>query len=111
MKFFHDDSPVHDDPPAGENRPPNPGHRAWAPHPHGGSTASKLVALVLIWAIGYGVYFWFVRRMVVGPGEVMVLMKKDGSRSLAGDQVVVPRPPDVDKEPAAYAQWEKDYRR
>ncbi|MGA2232532.1 MAG: SPFH domain-containing protein [Tepidisphaeraceae bacterium] len=109
MKLFHHDSPVHDDSPPGGTHPPDPRHRDWAPHPRGGSTASKLVALVLIWAIGYGAYFWFVRRVVVGPGEVMVLMKKDGSRSLPGDQVIVPRPPDSDKDPSGYAQWEKDY--
>src|SRR5579871_5630679 len=36
-------------------------------------------------------------------------MKKDGSRSLPGDQIIIPRPPDREKDPSAYAQWEKEY--
>src|SRR5688572_6952943 len=38
-----------------------------------------LFAALIAIGIVYGGYFWFVRRVVVGPGEVLVLMKKDGS--------------------------------
>src|SRR5688572_23036942 len=51
-----------------------------------GSFSLKLIPILFaaLIAIGmvYAGYFWFVRRVVVGPGEVLVLMKKDGSRSL-----------------------------
>ncbi|MBI3329822.1 MAG: hypothetical protein HYZ81_24335 [Nitrospinae bacterium] len=72
------------------------------------SLGPALVALLLVAAVFYGGYFWFVRRVVVGPDEVLVLMKKDGSRSLEGDQIVIPRPPDP-KDPTAYAAWEHTY--
>jgi regulator of protease activity HflC (stomatin/prohibitin superfamily) len=63
------------------------------------------LALVLI----YGGYFWLIRRVVVGPNEVLVLLKKDGSRSLMGDQIVIPRAPDPAKDRAAYDNWKKSY--
>ena len=68
-----------------------------------------LFAALIAIGIVYGGYFWFVRRVVVGPGEVLVLMKKDGSRSLPGDQIVIPRAPDQKTDPAGYAEWEKQY--
>src|SRR6476620_4156378 len=75
----------------------------------GPGKARVIAALVLAMAIVYGGYFWIVRRVVVGPGHVLVLMKKDGSRSLPGDQVVIPRMPDPDKDSAAYAEWRKKF--
>ena len=64
----------------------------------GSSSPLRLIPIVLaaLLAIGiiYAGYFWFIRRIVVGPGEVLVLMKKNGTRSLPDDQVVIPRPPD-----------------
>jgi regulator of protease activity HflC (stomatin/prohibitin superfamily) len=68
-----------------------------------------LVALVLALVVLYGGYFWFVRRVVVGPNEVLVLLKKYGSRSLEGDQIVIPHPPAA-SDSAAYAAWEKAYK-
>src|SRR5437016_4516702 len=53
-----------------------------------------LVSLALVLAILYGGYLWFIRRVVVEPNEVLVLLKKDGNRSLEGDQIIIPRPPD-----------------
>src|SRR5687768_1070537 len=70
---------------------------------------ATLVALVLIGGVIYAGYFWFVRRIVVGPGEVLVLLKKDGTRSLPNDQIVIPRAPDAVKEAQAYAAWEAEY--
>ena len=63
-----------------------------------------VVGLVVI----YGAYFWLIRRVVVHQGEVLVLMRKDGSRSLPADQVIIPRPPDRSNA-AAYDAWEKEY--
>lgn len=66
----------------------------------------NLFPILVAAAFIYGAYFWLIRREVVHRGQVLVLLKKNGSRSLAGDQVVIPRPP-TDK--AQYAQWEKTY--
>ena len=66
-----------------------------------------LVALALVCAIVYGGYFWFVRRIVVDDGEVLVLLRKDGSKSLPGDQVIIPRPPKSDS--PDYAKWQETY--
>ena len=65
-----------------------------------------LVKLVLALLIIYGAYFWLVRRVVVDPDKVLVLMKKDGDRSLGGDQVVIPDPKTYPGGPEA---WEKVY--
>jgi regulator of protease activity HflC (stomatin/prohibitin superfamily) len=70
--------------------------------------APTLMMVIVAALIIYGGYFWFVRRVVVGPGQVLVLLKKDGSRSLPGDQVIVPKPPDS-KDQAKYDAWEKQY--
>src|SRR5215208_1343404 len=75
----------------------------------GPGKARIIVALILAAAIVYGGYFWFVRRVVVDAGHVLVLMKKNGSRSLSGDQVVIPRMPDRAKDPTAYEQWRKNF--
>jgi regulator of protease activity HflC (stomatin/prohibitin superfamily) len=66
-----------------------------------------LAGIVLV--VAYGIYLWFFVRQVVGAGEVLILMKKNGGHSLPGDQIVVPRPPDKNKDQAAYAEWEKTY--
>ena len=81
---------------------------AWPQWP-GGLTGPSPVALVLIVALLYGGYFWFIRRVVVDPDEVLVLLKKDGHRSLDGEQIVIPRPPEP-RDTAAYAAWEKTYK-
>jgi len=67
-----------------------------------------LLMLALGLAVIYGAYFWLIRRVVVHRGQVLVLLKKDGSRSLRNDQVIIPRPPDR-SDAAAFAQWEKEY--
>src|SRR5436309_3947444 len=70
---------------------------------------TRVVGLILALGVAYGLYFWAVRRVVVGPGQVMVLLKKDGSRSLPADQIIIPRPPDK-ADTAATDAWEKQYR-
>src|SRR5579872_1782321 len=79
-----------------------------APPSHG---FRNLVGVILIFVIGYGLYFWEVRRVVVNPNEVLILLKKNGSRSLPGDNIIIPRPPDA-KDPqyaAKYQAWEDQY--
>jgi regulator of protease activity HflC (stomatin/prohibitin superfamily) len=68
-----------------------------------------IVALVLGFAIVYAGYFWLIRRVVVGPNEVLVLLKKNGSRSLSGDQIIIPRPPDPKTNAAAHDAWARQY--
>jgi regulator of protease activity HflC (stomatin/prohibitin superfamily) len=65
--------------------------------------------IALVGVLVYGVYFWEIRRVVVPADHVLVLMKKDGSKSLPEGQIVIPRPPDANKEPARFAAWEKEY--
>ena len=69
---------------------------------------SGIVLLILAALVIYAGYFWLVRREVVHRGQVLVLIRKDASHSLPGDQVVVPRPPDKSNK-AAYDAWEKEY--
>jgi regulator of protease activity HflC (stomatin/prohibitin superfamily) len=68
-----------------------------------------LIIGLLAFCVIYAAYFWLIRRVVVGADEVMILIKKDGSRSLPGDQIIIPRPPDPATNAEAYAAWEKDY--
>src|SRR4051794_15175522 len=68
-----------------------------------------IVVLIVAVAFIYGAYFWFIRRVVVGPNQVLVLLKKNGTRSLSGDQIIVPRAPDREKDRAAYDAWAKRY--
>jgi regulator of protease activity HflC (stomatin/prohibitin superfamily) len=68
-----------------------------------------IVAGVLALLFIYAGYFWFVRRIVVGQGEVLVLLKKHGSKSLPADQIVIPKPPDREKDPSGYTAWEAEY--
>jgi regulator of protease activity HflC (stomatin/prohibitin superfamily) len=83
-----------DDQPA--PRPPKPLWRKVA-------TAGVVVALI------YGIYFWEVRRVVVPADHVLVLLKKDGSQTLPDGQIVIPRPPDANKDAAGYERWRKQY--
>src|SRR5437762_3385642 len=83
--------------------------RAPMPSRGGPFALPSILALILAAAIVYGGYFWCFRRVVVGPGKVLVLLKKDGSRSLPGGQIIVPRAPDAKTDPEAYKQWQKKY--
>src|SRR5438876_11660717 len=68
-----------------------------------------ILALILAAAVVYGGYFWCFRRVVVGPGKVLVLLKKDGSKSLDGAQIIIPRAPDAKTQSESYNQWQKKY--
>src|ERR1700722_16917606 len=89
--------------PGDGNYPPRPSIRRRLTFDAG----ELIVGLILVIAVGYGLYFWLVRRVVVGTDQVLVLLRKDGSRSLPNDQVIVPSPPPPGD--PAYAQWEKQY--
>jgi regulator of protease activity HflC (stomatin/prohibitin superfamily) len=80
-----------------------------APRPRPGSPWRRVIGIALVLLVCYGVYFWEIRRVVVPPDHVLVLMKKDGTKSLPEGQIIIPRPPDAKKEPALYAAWEKQY--
>jgi regulator of protease activity HflC (stomatin/prohibitin superfamily) len=90
-------------PPAGDAPP---GHARPLPGP--GLLRVAILGLLGLLVI-YGAYFWLIRRVVVGPDEVMILIKKDGARSLSGDQIIIPRAPDPQTNAAEYAAWEKEY--
>lgn len=90
-------------PGANPPRPPRPPR----PQRQGGGFAQNLVAIVLVLLVGFGVYMWFFVRVVVGPGEVLVLMKKDGGRSVAGDQIIIPREPKPGT--SEHEQWSREY--
>jgi len=79
--------------------PPPPRGRPWR----------RLLTVAVAGALVYGLYVWDVKRVVVPADHVLILMKKDGTRSLPDHQVVIPRPPDANKDPAAYAEWDKTY--
>jgi regulator of protease activity HflC (stomatin/prohibitin superfamily) len=68
-----------------------------------------LLTVALAALVVYGGYFWMIRRIVVGPGQVMVLQRLNGGRSLEGDQIVIPHPPDQRADPDGYQQWENQY--
>jgi regulator of protease activity HflC (stomatin/prohibitin superfamily) len=68
-----------------------------------------LVGVIIAAVVIYGGYFWMLRRIVVEPGKVMVLLKKNGSHSLPGNQIIVPHPPDQKLDPDAYDKWEQEY--
>src|SRR4051794_34499635 len=73
----------------------------------GMSWPRKLIAIALALVLGYVIYVWEVRRVVVDQGNILVLLKKNGTRSLRGDQIIVPREP---KEGTAeHAAWEKEF--
>jgi regulator of protease activity HflC (stomatin/prohibitin superfamily) len=71
--------------------------------------ARAVVGILITVIVLYGGYFWMLRRIVVGPGEVLVLLKKNGSHSLPGNQIIVPRPPDKNTDPDGYQKWEIEY--
>jgi regulator of protease activity HflC (stomatin/prohibitin superfamily) len=85
-----------------------PGRRTGPPPLAGRGAGPMIVGFILMLAIIYAGYFWFVRRVVVGPGQVLVLLKKDGGKSLPGDQIIIPRAPDK-KDQAAYDKWYEQY--
>jgi regulator of protease activity HflC (stomatin/prohibitin superfamily) len=86
--------------------PPGSGWRGFVGYGRPG-WGRKLFALVVAFLVGYALYFWEVRRVVVEHNHVLVLLKKNGSRSLKGDQIIIPAPP---KEGTPeYAAWEKEY--
>lgn len=71
----------------------------------------RLGILALVLVVGYFLYYWEVRRVVVPQHHVMVLIKKNGTRSLPGDSIIIPRPPDA-KDPdynAKLAKWKQQY--
>lgn len=70
--------------------------------------ARTLILAALSLLIIYGAYFWLLRREVVHRGQVLVVLKKNGARSLSDNQIIIPRPPGP-KDGAAYDQWEKKY--
>jgi regulator of protease activity HflC (stomatin/prohibitin superfamily) len=80
--------------------------------PRGGAFSLLPIVLGAVLALGiiYLGYFWFVRRVVVEPGKVLVVIKKFGTASLPDDQVVIPRAPDARENAAGLAEWEKQYR-
>lgn len=84
--------------------PPLPNSRRNYRQPNWGKNLA-IAAVVLV--VGYLLYTWEVRRVVVEQGNVLVLLKKNGSKSLRGDQTIVPRPPAQGT--TEYAQWEKEY--
>jgi regulator of protease activity HflC (stomatin/prohibitin superfamily) len=67
----------------------------------------KIISVVVVIAVGYGLYVWEVCRVVVDPNHVLVLLKKNGSKSLSGDNVIIPRPPDVND--PGYQAWKDKY--
>src|SRR5688500_12921369 len=91
----------------GRRRPPGDGPSSGPPRIPGQRPGffATIVVVTLALLVIYGGYVWFIKRVVVGPNEVLVLLKKHGSRSLPGDEVIVPRAPDAQKNAAAYARW------
>src|SRR5262249_45077978 len=75
--------------------------------PRGPGKVQTLITLGLAVLIIYGGYFWLIRRVVVGPNEVLVLLKKDGWRSLPADEIIIPRMPE--KSDPRYAAWKERY--
>lgn len=82
----------------------------------GGSAAGaagwvgSLLMLAMLLGLGYGAYVWFIKRVVVPQDHVLVLLKKNGTRSLPGDQVVIPAPPNPETDPTGYERWTAEYR-
>jgi hypothetical protein len=70
------------------------------------SFGPPVALFVLAALIVYAGYFWFVRRVVVDANKVLVVMKKFGTESLPGDQVIIPRAPDQKTDPSGYSEWE-----
>jgi regulator of protease activity HflC (stomatin/prohibitin superfamily) len=89
--------------------PPGSFRGGGGPPPRRGPLGSwrDLFVLLLGALILYAGYFWIERRYVVDADEVLVLLKKNGSKSLPGDQVVIPDPAHFAGGPAA---WDEQYR-
>lgn len=84
--------------------PPTPGERYRA------SAGKRWLVFGLIAVLVYAIYFWEFRRIVVPPDHVLVVMKKWGTKSLPGDQIIIPRAPDRAKDPAGYDKWEQQWK-
>jgi regulator of protease activity HflC (stomatin/prohibitin superfamily) len=69
----------------------------------------RLLGVAVAGVVVYGLYFWEIRRVVVPADHVLVLMKKNGSKTLPEGQLIIPHAPDRQKEAAGYAEWEKQY--
>jgi regulator of protease activity HflC (stomatin/prohibitin superfamily) len=99
----------------GGHGPPSPPN--WKPitkAPGGGgifNLVRRLIVAVLVLAIGYGLYVWEVCRVVVEPNHVLVLLKKNGSKTLPGDNIIIPRPPDQNDPEYAqkFQKWQETY--
>src|SRR4051812_46140691 len=98
-----------DDTGSASGNPPRKGPPPISRRPSAAGKPRLIAAFLLSAAIVYGGYFWFVRRIVVGPGQVMVLLKKDGSRAMSGDQIIIPRAPDQKIDASGYEQWRQTY--
>jgi regulator of protease activity HflC (stomatin/prohibitin superfamily) len=73
--------------------PPRPGKTGGSSGGGGKWTLiPTLLLLGIVLLIAYGGYVWFFKRVVVPQKHVLVLLKKDGYRSLPTDQVVIPSP-------------------
>jgi regulator of protease activity HflC (stomatin/prohibitin superfamily) len=99
-----------------EGSPPLPDARGWEKRvirPTGGKPRwiQKILSVLLVLGIGYGLFIWEVYRVVVQPNQVLVLLKKNGAKSLPGDNIIIPRPPDPsDPQYAAkYKAWNDQY--
>ena len=68
--------------------------------PRGPGMTQTLLTLGLALIVIYGGYFWLIRRVVVGPSEVLVLLKKDGWRSLPADEIIIPLEDSTQSRPA-----------
>jgi regulator of protease activity HflC (stomatin/prohibitin superfamily) len=71
----------------------------------------KILTVAIVLGIGYSLYVWEVVRVVVYPNQVLVLLKKNGSKSLSGDNIIIPRPPSQDDPQYDSKQkaWEDQY--
>jgi regulator of protease activity HflC (stomatin/prohibitin superfamily) len=100
-----------------EGSPHLPEARGWKTRvirPTGGGKPrwiQKILSVLLVLGIGYGLFIWEVYRVVVQPNQVLVLLKKNGAKSLPGDNIIIPRPPDPsDPQYAAkYKTWNDQY--
>lgn len=73
-------------PPLPSGHPPDPGKLRGSVRrtPFQPFRPANLAIIVLALGIIYLAYFWAIRRVVVGPDQVLALVKKNGSRSLPG---------------------------
>src|SRR4051794_17298881 len=89
--------------------PPPPGSRGGGSRGFWGWDGRwrRVAVVVLVLVLGYALYLWEVRRVVVPQNHVLVLLKKNGSRSLPGDQIIIPRAPAAGT--PEYDAWDKQY--